>query len=123
TYLDAGVDMPDLIAPSSWSVQNGVNWLNAVNSANGEQNGFDIAATHNTGGSGSISQFVGSASALGKDAWNTELHAWTGGILREEVLKSAISWQHMRAGFVGLDTWLFFGPAGNTGPGDWMVAA
>src|SRR3546814_10791782 len=71
--------MPDLIAPSSWSVQNGVNWLNAVNSANGEQNGFDIAATHNTGGSGSISQFVSSASVLGKDAWNTELHAWTGG--------------------------------------------
>src|SRR3546814_10245959 len=29
----------------------------------------------------------------------------------------------MRAGVVGLDTWLFFGPSGNAGPGHWMVAA
>lgn len=122
-YLDAGVSMPYLIAPSSWSIQQAGNWLAAINSANGEQHGFDIAATHNTGGSGSISQFVSSASNLGKDAWNTELHAWTGGFLRDEVLKSSVFWEHMRAGIVGLNTWLFFGPSGNTGPGHWMVAA
>src|SRR5690606_27765721 len=76
---------------------------------------------HNTGGSGSLSEFVGDAAAWGKDAWNTELHAWTGGTLRDELLNSAIFWEHMQAGFVGVDTWLFFGPLGGTG--HWMIGA
>ena len=121
TLLDAGVNMPLLIAPSTYSVQGGINWLDSVDAANGEQDGFDIASIHNTGGSGSLSEFASSAATWGKAAWNTEMHAWTGDSLGAEVMNSAILWEHLRSGFVGLDTWLFFGPLGGTG--HWMIGA
>jgi hypothetical protein len=33
-------------------------------------------------------------------------------VLRDEILNSAVFWEHLRAGFVGIETWLFFGPHG-----------
>ncbi len=112
TKLDAGVNMPLLIAPSTWNVQGGINWLDSISTANGEQNGFDVASIHNTGTGGSLSEFTTKANAWGKDAWNTEMHGWTGLTLRDEILNSDVFWQHMQAGFTGVDTWLFFGPLG-----------
>lgn len=107
--LNAGINMPLLIAPSTWSVEGGINWLDAINTANGEQDGFDIASVHNTGGSGSFSEFVNKANTRGKEVWNTEMHAWVGMELKQEILTSEILWEHMRAGFNAIDTWLFFG--------------
>ncbi|MFC3199824.1 hypothetical protein ACFOET_19555 [Parapedobacter deserti] len=110
--LNAGVNMPLVIAPSTWSVQLGIDWLAAINTANGEQHGFDVASVHNTGAPGSLPAFVTAANSWGKDAWNTEMHGWTGLVLRDEILNSDVFWRHMQAGFTGVDTWLFFGPLG-----------
>src|SRR3546814_1903563 len=107
TYLDARVDMPYLIAPSTRSVQGRIDWLASINAANGEQNGIDIASVHNTGGSGSLSQFVNSASGWGQDAWNTEMHGWVGSTTREGRLNSAVFWDLMTAGITGVSPGLF----------------
>ena len=42
--------MPTLIAPSSWSVQGGINWMKTV--TDDEKDAFGIAAVHNTGNQG-----------------------------------------------------------------------
>jgi hypothetical protein len=109
--LNSGVKMPQLIVPSSWNVQNGINWLDSINIDNLEHEAFAIASVHNTGDGGSPSQFASKANALHKEAWNTELHDWIGITLGEEVLSSEVFWQYLQAGFTGIDTWLFFGPA------------
>src|SRR5690606_24246334 len=56
--LDPGVTVPELVVPSSWSVQAGINWLNAIDPVNNEQHGFKVAAVHNTGGGGSLETFT-----------------------------------------------------------------
>src|SRR5690606_36414759 len=109
--LAAGVNMPAIISPSTWSVQGGINWLNEVDISNNEQHGFQIASVHNTGGSGSLAEFADAAHSFTKEAWNTEMHRWTGTNLRNQILNSSIFWEHMQAGINGLATWLFFGPA------------
>ena len=119
--LDAGVEMPELIAPSTWSIQLGINWLDAVDPANNEQQGFQVAGVHNTGGDGSLVAFADAAHSLGKEAWNTEMHGWMGVNMYDEVMSSSILWEHMRAGFNGIDTWLFFGPV--VGKGHTMLWA
>ncbi|SHE65407.1 hypothetical protein SAMN05444274_10224 [Mariniphaga anaerophila] len=113
--LAPGVNMPLLIAPSTWNVQGGINWLDSINTVSGEQNGFDIASVHNTGSGGVLEEFTRAANSWGKAAWNTELHGWIGVELQDEILNSAIFWEHIRAGFSGIDTWLFFGPDGGKG--------
>lgn len=110
--LNSGVDMPKFVVPSAWSVQGGIEWINAIDKTKDEHLAFEIAAVHNTGpGSLSIYQeFAAKAQDLEKEAWNSELHEWTGIELHDEIINSDIFWQHMKAGFTGIDTWLFFGP-------------
>lgn len=110
--LNTGVHMPILVVPSTWSTQGGIDWLNAINYAKGEHLSFGIASTHNTGAGGSLTEFANLAQSLGKEPWNTELHGWTGIELNDEVLNSEVFWEHIRAGYSGIDTWLFFGPLG-----------
>ena len=113
--LNTDVQMPELVAPSTWSVQGGINWLDAIDAAGNEQHGFKVASVHNTGGSGSLEEFANAARSLGKEPWNTEMHKWVGVNMYDEVMTSAIFWEHMRAGFTGIDTWLFFGPVNGKG--------
>ncbi len=110
--LNSGVKMPKIIVPSTWNVQGGIDWLNEVDKSKDEHLAFDIAAIHNTGAGGSLDEFGTAALAMGKEAWNTEMHDWIGIELHDEIINSDILWQHMRAGFTGIDTWLFFGSAG-----------
>src|SRR3546814_2054633 len=49
------------------------------------------------------------------------MHVWVGRKTREEVLNSAVFWEHMQAGITGVDTWLFFGPLNKNG--HWMIGA
>jgi hypothetical protein len=105
--LDPGVQMPLLVAPSAFSMSQGADFINAADSST-----FDIASCHNTGVSGSPEVFAATAIAKGKEVWNSELHGWIGKSIYDSVLNSAILWRHLRAGFSGIDTWLFFGSGG-----------
>lgn len=115
-HLNDGVKMPLLIGPSSWSRYHGTEWLKGVKSEE-QKRALGIASTHNTNDMGSSEEFVAEADRVGKPAWNTELHAWLGTAEETEleVLSSEIFWEHMRAGFTGLSTWLFYGPEGGKG--------
>lgn len=113
--LNSGVHMPLLVLPSTWNREGGIKWLKSVDATNNEAvAAIGIAATHNTDPKGSSAEFVNEATKLGKISWNTELHGWIGTEVKDEVLNSEIFWTHLREGFVGLDTWLFFGPLGGT---------
>lgn len=108
--LNPNVTMPAFVVPSSWSRQQGTDWLKSVNKTANEHLAFEIAGTHNTDPAGTPEAFVTEAKKLNKEVWNTELHGWTGIALRDEVLNSSYLWEHIRAGFSGIDSWLFFGP-------------
>lgn len=108
--LNKGVKMPKLVAPSSYDIKQATDWLLSVDKSKGEDKAFTVASGHNTKNKGVLTDFVKEAQAMGKEAWNTELHSWTGTVLKDEILNSAIFWEYMRAGFTGIDTWLFYGP-------------
>lgn len=112
--LNAGVNMPILVVPSTWNTQGGIDWLRNLNQAKGEHLAFGVASTHNTGDGGSLEEFTSLTKSFGKEAWNTELHGWVGLELKDEILNSSVLWEHLRAGYSGIDTWLFFGPLGGT---------
>lgn len=108
--LNKGVKMPKLVAPSSYDIKQATDWLLSVDKSKGEDKAFTIASGHNTKNKGVLTDFVKQAQGMGKEAWNTELHSWTGTELKNDIKNSAIFWEYMRAGFTGIDTWLFFGP-------------
>src|SRR5690606_16217485 len=59
---------------------------------------------------GSLEEFVAKATQLGAEPWNSELHGWVGtDDLKQEIMTSTVFWEHLRAGYSGIDTWLFFG--------------
>lgn len=104
--LNDGVHMPLLVAPSSWSLEQGVEWLNNANA-----DSYAVASSHNTGKGGTPKEFADKGRSQGKEVWNTELHDWVGIEPEDEILNSAVLWEHIRGGFNGIDSWLFFGPA------------
>jgi hypothetical protein len=108
--LNPGVHMPAFIVPSTWSREQGTTWLKSVNRNLGQDKAFEIAGTHNTDLAGTAEAFVAEARKLGKEVWNTELHGWVGITPDEEIMTSEHLWEHIRAGFSGIDTWLFYGP-------------
>jgi len=108
--LDKGVKMPLLIAPSTYDYRTGTDFLNSLNTKNDEDKGFDIASTHNTAEKGTPEAFAKAARRLNKEFWSTELHNWTGVTQADDIKNSAIFWRHIRAGFSGFATWLFYGP-------------
>lgn len=108
--LSSGVHMPAIVVPSSWSIEGATKWLRSLDKSKNEHLAFSVAAAHNTGKGGVLEDFVKEARLLNKEVWNTELHGWTGIGKDTEIMNSAIFWKHMRAGFSGIDTWLFYGP-------------
>lgn len=108
--LKPGVKMPILIAPSSWSVMGGVEWMKTVKED--EKSAFGVAAVHNTGDrGGKLETFASLANQMGKPAWNTELHDWVGITTKDEILTADNFFHYFRSGFTGMSGWLFFGPA------------
>lgn len=103
--LDPGIKMPLIVAPSSWNMQQGLAWLKSANS-----DMLDIVACHNTDPGGSMESFAELGRTMGKEIWNSELHDWVGVEPHEEIMNSETLWKHIRAGFSGIDSWLFFGP-------------
>ena len=108
--LNPGVTRPLLVVPSTWSEDEGVGWIELADPAT-----YDIASTHNTGGDEEPAAFVAAAQAAGKPAWNTEFHNWIGKDMGSEVTNSLVFWDHLIAGFTGIDTWLFYGNSGGGG--------
>ena len=114
--LDPGVHMPQLVVPSSWAISGATGWLDKVDPSKNEHASIAVASTHNTGPTGIYEEFVARAKKLGiKEIWNTEMHGWTGVDIHEEIITSEVLWKHLRAGFTGIDTWLFYGPAKGRG--------
>ena len=64
-YLNEGVHMPELIVPSAWSHQSGIDWLKNVDTAKNEHQAFSVAATHNTFGNMRSEAFADEARKLG----------------------------------------------------------
>jgi|GEM_PF-2339600 len=112
--LNPGVPRPLLVAPSGWSEDSSASFISGAN-----PDTYDIAATHNTGGLEDPGSFVATVKTATtgnpKEIWNTELHNWVGTDMGGEVTNTTYLWDHLIAGFNGIDTWLFFGPYGDKG--------
>ena len=106
--LDDGVYMPELIAPSAWNYSQGISYLKSFTEA--QRGSYSIAACHNTNKTGDPEDFAYWANYYEKEPWDSELHGWIGIDIVDEVLSSHYFFNHINAGFVGLDTWLFYGP-------------
>lgn len=106
--LPAGMDVPLIVAPSTWSFTQGVSWLNRAQSQN-VLSGFQIAASHNTGRQGTPQDFADKATELGKEIWDSEVHGWKGKTPDVEIPNSFQMFDRIRAGFTGLDAWLTIG--------------
>lgn len=104
---EMGVEMPKVIAPSSYHWRQGAEWLHEA-AENGLTDFFDIAASHNTRDVGSPEEFVEAARPFGCPIWNTELHGFQGPD-EEAAVRSEILFRHIRAGFGGLNDWLTLG--------------
>ncbi len=105
-----GDKMPQVIAASSWSWGDCLNWLNLAKQGNNLEF-FDILSAHNTGKSNELEnlQKLGQyAKELKKPLWNTELHGFEG---PDDIAveRSMILWRHIRAGFGGINDWLSLG--------------
>uniref|UniRef100_UPI0019D40EC1 hypothetical protein n=1 Tax=Aquimarina pacifica TaxID=1296415 RepID=UPI0019D40EC1 len=106
-----GINMPKIIAPSTWSYAQGASWLNNVNTER-RRDAIDIVASHNTDPGGSANAFVERAhDILGteKEIWNTELHDWKSTSGYDEVLTFSYMMEAINAGFSGLTGWLAIG--------------
>ena len=105
--LTSGVKMPLIVAASTWNMAQGIEWVNGA-----DQDTIDVISSHNTDPGGSMEAFAELGRKLNKEVWNSELHDWWGIETRDEIINSETLWRHIRAGFNGIDSWLFFGPIG-----------
>ena len=127
-HLHSGVQMPKIIFPSTWSPGDGFKKFLDVSSVKANQSAvlakLDVVATHNTPDTGihnfdetNLVQFADAIHKIdpNKEVWNTEAHGWVGiNAPVTEMRNSAIFFKHIRAGYTGFETWLFFGSwAGN----------
>ncbi|MGJ8639317.1 MAG: hypothetical protein ACSHYA_07975 [Opitutaceae bacterium] len=104
-------DIPLLIAPSTWSYKQGVEWLQEAKKSS-KRRSIDIAASHNTDPGGSAKAFAEEVrSVLGKNVeiWNTELHDWKSSDGYDEVTSVSYLFDAIRAGFSGISGWLAIG--------------
>lgn len=127
-HLNAGVNMPKIVFPSTWSPGDGFKRFLDLNKVKGNEKAiFDklgVVSTHNTPDTDissfdneSLVRFADAVHAIDpdKELWNTEMHGWVG--TQDPVAdmrNSEIFWKHIRAGFTGIDTWLFYGPWAGT---------
>jgi hypothetical protein len=106
--LNEGVNMPELVAPSAWNYTQGISYLQSFTES--QRSSYTIAACHNTDKTGEPADFAYWANYYEKEPWDSELHGWKGIDIVDEVLSSHYFFEHVNSGFVGLDTWLFYGP-------------
>ena len=106
--LPKSIETPKIVAPSAWSFQQGASFINHAVGL-GAADGFDIAASHNTGHVGTPQDFADAANAAGKEIWDTEVHGWKGASPATEVPTSFEMFDRIQAGFSGLSGWLAIG--------------
>ena len=123
-HLNPGVRMPRIVFPSTWSPGDGFTKFLDLDKVKGNERAvfeaLDVISTHNTPDTdasnfdnASLVRFAETVHAVDpdKELWNTEMHGWVGSQdPAADIRNSEIFWQHIRAGFTGIDTWLFFGP-------------
>lgn len=102
-----GEEMPLVIAPSAHNRGEAMRWIQAAQEMD-RTDFWDITASHNTRPTGSMEDFTALAKTLNKPIWNTELHGFSGPD-DQAVANSAILWEHIRAGFGGINDWLSLG--------------
>ncbi|MGJ8653865.1 MAG: carbohydrate-binding protein [Opitutaceae bacterium] len=103
-------DIPEIIAPSSWSLEQGTTWINNLDA--GDKEAISIAASHNTDRAGSAQLFADAAkAALGNNVeiWNTETHGWKSTSSTNETTSFYYYLEAIRAGFGGINGWLAIG--------------
>lgn len=105
---ELGDEMPLIVGNSAWSFSQGVSWLKTMENQN-VMSGIDIAASHNTGYSGTAEEFYEQASSMGKEVWDSEVHGWKGSTTVDEISSVHYMLDRIRAGFSGLDAWLTIG--------------
>ncbi|WP_372756113.1 T9SS type A sorting domain-containing protein [Mariniflexile sp.] len=73
-----GIPVPEIIAPASWSLSQGINYANQVADL-GFQDEYHSFSSHNLNSQDELfSDFANAASAIGKKAWNDESSAGGG---------------------------------------------
>ena len=103
-------DIPEIVAPSSWSYSEGRIWINNLD--NGDKAAISIAASHNTGRDGDAQSFADAVrTELGNDTeiWNTEVHGWKSTSSENETTSFYYYLEAIRAGFGGINGWLAIG--------------
>ncbi len=104
---ELGDKMPLVIAPSSHNRMIGREWIEEAIAQDCVY--WDVTAVHNTHKTrGTFEDFMATAGPLGHPVWNTELHGFEG----PDPMAAANSihlWQHIRAGFSGINDWLSLG--------------
>lgn len=117
TLLLEPEDIPEIIAPSSWSYSEGTSWI--ANLDSGDRAAISIAASHNTSRNGSAESFANAVinefSGTGLDTpeiWNTELHGWKSTSNENETTSFFYYLETIRAGFGGINGWLAIGQTG-----------
>ena len=125
-HLNAGVKMPLIMFPSTWSPGDGFKKFLNIPSVSEKKaevlSKIGVVTTHNTPDSDinkfdfeTLKAFADAIHEISpeKEIWNSEMHAWVG--TRDpasDIRNSEILWKHLIAGFSGIDTWLFFGSWG-----------
>lgn len=122
-HLEPGVQMPKIIFPSTWSPGDGFRRFLDLPSVKSDVRAIidrlGAVSTHNTPDSdvddfdkAGLYRFAEAVRAIDpeKEVWNTEAHGWVGVYdPAADIRNSAIFFEHIKAGFTGFDTWLFFG--------------
>lgn len=102
-----GDKMPLVVAPSSHNRGIGQEWIEEAIEKDSVY--WDVTAVHNTHKTrGAIEDFMKTAEPLGRPVWNTELHGFNGPDA-EAAANSIHLWQHIRAGFGGINDWCSLG--------------
>jgi hypothetical protein len=102
-----GDEMPIVIAPSAHNWKTAVEWLNDAK-AIGRTDFWQITACHNTRAWGNIDEFVAVARTFDRPIWNTELHGFQGPD-DKAVANTKVLFDHIRAGYSGINDWLSLG--------------
>lgn len=104
---EMGAEMPLVIAPSAHNRKEAIRWIKEAEKI-GRTDFWDITAVHNTRERGTLEEFMAVAEPLDKPVWNTELHGFQGPDA-DAVKNSLVLWNHIRAGFGGINDWLSLG--------------
>jgi hypothetical protein len=116
--MNAGIELPLFVGPSSWNYSQGESWIRNLNTA-AKRDAIDIASVHNTNrpsdpddnyaATVDFAQEVRDTLGPDTEIWNTEVHGWKSTSSENETTSFYYMLEKIRAGFSGLNGWLAIG--------------